>query len=67
MHRTDKYSQHSLIILKKLASLAKWLSVRLQNKWLWVQIPLLSIPQLFEIFLNLPVLKNFEKITRKHP
>ena len=25
----------------RLASLAKWLSVRLQNKWLWVLIPLL--------------------------
>ena len=24
------------------ASLAKWLSVRLQIKWLWVRIPLLS-------------------------
>ena len=26
-----------------LASLAKWLSVRLQTKWLWVGIPLLSL------------------------
>ena len=25
-----------------LASLAKWLSVRLQTKWLWIRIPLLS-------------------------
>ena len=26
MHRTDKYSQHN------------WLSIRLQTKWLWVQV-----------------------------
>ena len=25
------------------ASLAKWLSVRLRTKWLWVRIPLLSL------------------------
>ena len=29
--------------LAKLASLDKWLSVRLRTKWLWVQIPLLSL------------------------
>ena len=39
MHRTNKYSQHSPIIF---ASLAKWLSVRLGTKWLWVRIALLS-------------------------
>ena len=26
-----------------MASLAKWLSVRLKTKWLWVRIPLLSL------------------------
>ena len=26
-----------------MASLAKWLSVRLQTKWLWVRIPLQSL------------------------
>ena len=26
-----------------MASLAKWLSVRLQTKWLWVQVPLQSL------------------------
>ena len=29
------------------ASLAKWLSVRLRSKWLWVRIPLLSLSQRF--------------------
>ena len=29
--------------LAKLASLSKWLSVRLRSKWLWVRIPLLSL------------------------
>ena len=29
--------------LNHLASLAKWLSVRLRTKWLWVRIPLLSL------------------------
>ena len=28
-----------------LTSMAKWLSVRLRTKWLWVQIPLLSLKQ----------------------
>ena len=28
---------------QSLASLAKWLSVRLQTKWLWVRLPLLSL------------------------
>ena len=28
---------------QSLASLAKWLSVRLRAKWLWVRIPLLSL------------------------
>ena len=26
-----------------MASLTKWLSVRLQTKWLWVQVPLQSL------------------------
>ena len=42
MHRTDKYSQRSSK-LNHLASLAKWLSVRLRTKWLWVRITLLSL------------------------
>ena len=41
MHGTYKYSQHSSIIKESyLASLAKWLSVRLRAKWLWVRVPL---------------------------
>ena len=40
MHRTDKYSQLSSIIK---TSLAKWLSVRLRTKWLWIRVPLQSL------------------------
>ena len=40
MHRTDKYSEQSSIIL---ASLAKWLSDCLQTKWFWVQVQLQSL------------------------
>ena len=36
----------TLNYLVKLASLDKWLSVRLQTKWLWVQIPLQSLNKL---------------------
>ena len=41
IYRTDKYSQYN-----NLSSLAKWSSVRLGTKWLWVRIPLLSINHL---------------------
>ena len=34
------YEFHSESTLYSLASLAKWLSVRLRTKWLWVRIPL---------------------------
>ena len=30
-------------LMSKMASLTKWLSVRLRTKWLWVRIPLLSL------------------------
>ena len=36
MYQTDKYSQQ----LNDLASLAKWLSVRLWTKWLWIWVQL---------------------------
>ena len=36
--------------LNHLASLAKWLSVRLRTKWLWVWISLLSCAIVFKIF-----------------
>ena len=49
MHRTDKYSQLSSIIQ---ASLAKWLSVRLRTKWLWVRIPLQSLKTKKVLFLQ---------------
>ena len=38
---------HNLLVLKRalnhLAKLAKWFSVCLRTKWLWVRIPLLSL------------------------
>ena len=39
-HLVRKYTLNHLA---KLASLAKWLSVRLRTKWLWVRIPLLPL------------------------
>ena len=43
--RDDKYLVAKLKIFNKikLGSLAKWLSVRLRIKWLWVRIPLQSL------------------------
>ena len=43
--RTQKHlvRKRALNHLTKLVSLAKWLSVRLRTKWLWVRIPLLSL------------------------
>ena len=38
-----------------MASLAKWLSVRLRTKWLWVRVPLQSLQK---------IINNFEKETR---
>ena len=49
IHRTGKYSQDSL---NHLASLAKWLSVRLRTKWLWVRIPLQSQSIIFLTLVN---------------
>ena len=59
MHRTDKYSQHSSIIKK--ASLAKWWSVRLRTKWLWVLVPLQSC---FSRFLSPPLTLCYNSSTR---
>ena len=36
-------SKRTLNHLAKLASLGKWLSVRLRIKWLWVRVPLMSL------------------------
>ena len=44
MNCTDKYSQHSQ--LNYLASLAKWFSVPLRTRWLWVRVPLESLKEL---------------------
>ena len=38
-----------------MASLAKWLSVRLQTKWLWVRIPLQSV----NIYIIYKISKNY--------
>ena len=35
--------KRALNVLAKLASLDKWLSVRLRTKWLWVQITFMSL------------------------
>ena len=55
LHRTDKYS----------ASLAKCLSVRLQTKWLWVQIPLQSLDLSFENGLLFSTWKEMLRSTQK--
>ena len=54
VHRTDKYSQHSSLIQKKkeMASWAKWLSVSLRTKQLWVRIPFLSFNYSKNLVLN---------------
>ena len=55
VHRTDKHgvSQHrSLILKKKLASWAKWLSVSLRTKQLWVRIPFSSFNYSKNLILN---------------
>ena len=47
VHLTDNY----LTQVNDLASLAKWLSVCLLTKWLWVRIPLLSLKlQIWHLF-----------------
>ena len=35
-----------------MASLAKWLSVRLRTKWLWVRIPLQSLALLVSLMMQ---------------
>ena len=52
IQHTDKYSQQ----LNHMASLAKWLSVRLQTKWLWVGASL----QLKHCF-SAVILRNYQK------
>ena len=47
MHCKDKYSQFN-----HLASLAKWLSVRLQTKRLWIRTSLLSLEGVFSYSLD---------------
>ena len=53
MHRTDNYSQQ----LNHLASLAKWLSVRLQTKWFRVGTTLRSLK--LQTSLNLLTLNTY--------
>ena len=42
-HFHTKLPYQKPIQLNHLASLAKWLSVHLRNKWLWVQVPVQSL------------------------
>ena len=60
MHCTDKYSTQ----LSRLANLAKWLSVPLQTKWLWVRVPLQSLKRLKAQNYYLPksIIKNYNVI-----
>ena len=54
--------------LNHLASLAKWLSVRLRTKWLWVQVPLQSLDTDMSIVhtktdhLYVAILKDIQKV-----
>ena len=41
------FRKRTLNHLAQLASLAKWLSVRLRTKWFWVRISLLSVKAIF--------------------
>ena len=48
-----------------LARLAKWLSVRLQTKWLWVRISLLSLPKTLFYGVVIVSLNRHSSIGRK--
>ena len=39
--------------LDHLASLAKWLSVRLRTEWLWVRVPLQKVIDLFNNYAKI--------------
>ena len=51
--------------LNHLAKLAKWLSVRLQTKWLWVRISLLSLPKTLFYGVVIVSLNRHSSIGRK--
>ena len=59
MHSTDKYSQHSS---SHLVSLAKWLSVRLRTKWLWVGIPLESLKLYISCLIRATISLRFRQL-----
>ena len=45
-HLVRKRAFNHLAELANLTSLAKWLSVRLRTNWLWVRVPLHSLPMI---------------------
>ena len=47
----------------KMASLAKWLSVRSRTKWLWVRVPLLSLKLQIRRLLRARSSLTFRKTT----
>ena len=69
---TSEIRTHNHLFRKRtlnyLASLAKWLNVRLQTKWLWIPISLLSLKKIhvFEVrtFWRRTVTVNLKKFSR---
>ena len=51
-HLVNKRTLNHLVKLAKMASLAKWLSVRLWTIWLWVPVQLQSIKQKINVALE---------------
>ena len=52
--------------LNRLASLAKWLDVRLRTKWLWVRIPLQSLETFTSFFSYLWLIARIYKSTEEY-
>ena len=58
---SNEIRTHNHLVCKRtLKHLAKWLSVRLRTKWLWIRIPLLSLNFCFWITLVLLTLVHLE-------
>ena len=54
---TQIYGKLSFFV--SLAGLAKWLSVRLRTKWLWVRILFLSLKDKYFLFPDFQLAENF--------
>ena len=50
-NRSTKCHQNMVSLANFLSSLAKWLSVRLRTKWLWVWVPLQSLKVVLYLLL----------------